>query len=257
MLYRSVTGPFSVLEAATALSFTVARTQRFLAYLADRGWLARVQRGLYLPVPLDAIEPGEWREDPWIIASRVFGPSCYIGGWTACEHWDLTEQIFLETVVFTTRRVRNREAQIQGFSFRIKRTAQWKTFGTRPVWRNQNRMDISDPSRTVTDVLDDPSLGGGIRHVSGVVTTYFESEHRNDTLLENYIRQVGNRTGFKRLGYLVETLGIHAPALLQACKRGASSGVSLLDPSLPNEGPVLRRWNLRVNSTIPQESVAS
>ena len=79
-LYRSIAGSFSVEEAATALSFTTTRTQRFLAYLADRGWLVRVCRGLYAPIPLDAISPSEWREDPWVIAVKLFGPDYYIGG---------------------------------------------------------------------------------------------------------------------------------------------------------------------------------
>jgi len=29
----------------------------------------------------------------------------YIGGWTAAHHWELTEQLFNETLVFTTRRL--------------------------------------------------------------------------------------------------------------------------------------------------------
>ena len=37
-----INGPFSVQEASEALSFPTTRTQRFLAYLAERGWLARV-----------------------------------------------------------------------------------------------------------------------------------------------------------------------------------------------------------------------
>lgn len=256
-LYRSATGPFSVREAAAALSFTMPRTHRFLAYLAERGWLVRVCRGLYAPIPLDAIDPSAWREDPWVIASKLFGPDYYIGGWTACEHWDLTEQIFRETVVVTTKRVRSKEADIQGFPFRIRRTTPRKTFGTKPVWRDQTRVYVSDPSRTIVDVLDDPTLGGGIRHIADVVHTYFRGEHRDDTLLEDYVRRVGNRTIFKRLGYLLETLDVHAPSLLQACETSVSSGIGLLDPSLPDEGPVVWRWRLRENGKVPSDGMAS
>ena len=254
-LYRSVTGPFSVQEAADALSFTIPRTHRFLAYLAERGWLVRVYRGLYAPIPLDAINPSEWREDPWIVASKLFGPDCYIGGWTACEHWDLTEQVFRATVVVTTRRVRGKEAEIQGFPFRIRRTTRRKTFGTKPVWRDQTRVHISDPTRTIVDVLDEPSLGGGIRHVADVVGTYFRVEHRDDKLLVEYLQRAGNRTAFKRLGYLLESLGVHAPALIRTCKTSLSTGVGLLDPSLPDDGPVVWRWRLRENGTIPSDGV--
>ncbi len=217
----------------------------------------RVCRGLYAPIPLDAIDPSAWREDPWVIASKLFGPDYYVGGWTACEHWDLTEQIFRETVVVTTKRVRSKEADIQGFPFRIRRTTPRKTFGTKPVWRDQTRVYVSDPSRTIVDVLDDPTLGGGIRHIADVVDTYFRGEHRDDTLLADYARRVGNRTSFKRLGYLLETLGIHAPSLLQACETSVSSGIGLLDPSLPDDGPVVWRWRLRENGRVSSEGTAS
>ena len=26
-----------------------------------------------------------------MVAAKLFGPDCYLGGWTACEHWDLTD----------------------------------------------------------------------------------------------------------------------------------------------------------------------
>ena len=256
-LYRSVTGPFSVQEAADALSLSIPRAHRFLAYLAERGWLVRVCRGLYAPIPLDAINPSEWREDPWVVASKLFGPDYYIGGWTACEHWDLTEQVFRATVVVTTKRVRGKEAEIQGFPYRIRRTARRRTFGTKPVWRDQTRVNVSDPTRTVVDILDDPSLGGGIRHVADVVGTYFGVEHRDDTLLEEYLRRAGNRTAFKRLGYLLESLEVHAPNLLKVCQKSLSTGVGLLDPSLPGDGPVVWRWKLRVNGTVQSDGVAA
>ena len=256
-LYRSVNGPFTVREAAGALTLGITPTQRFLAYLADRGWLVRIQRGLYGPVSLDAAEPSQLREDPWIVAVKLFGPSCYMGGWPACEHWGLTDQIFRETVVITTRRLRSKAAEIQGFPFLVKRTGEDKTFGTRPVWRAQTRVYVSDPSRTVADILDDPSLGGGIRHVTDVLGVYFNSEHRDDALLADYIGRIGNHTSFKRLGYLLETLSIQAPALFEACKVGVSAGISRLDPGMPARGRIVSRWNLRVNATIAAEAAAS
>ena len=257
-LYRSANGPFSVQEASDALSFTTTRTQRFLAYLAERGWLVRVHRGLYAPIPLDALNPGEWREDPWIIAAKLLGPDYYIGGWTACEHWGLTEQIFLDTVVVTTRKMRSKRIRAQGFPFLVKRAPEKRMFGTKLIWRDQTRANVSDPSCTLVDVLENPSLGGGIRHVVDVMGAYFKEGHRDDELLASYVRHIGNRVVFKRLGYLLETLDIYAPALLQTCEAGVSSGVSRLDPSLPNVGPVAWRWNLRVNRRVqPEKALTS
>ena len=256
LLNQEFDGPFSVREAALALGYTIEGSHRFLAYLAARGWLVRVSRGYYATVPLDAIVPTEWREDPWLIASKVYGPSCYIGGWTACEYWNLTDQLFNATVLFTTRKVRNTETDVQGSPLRIRHTRHDNLFGTQPVWRGRSKVDISDPSRTLVDILDAPELGAGIRHVAEVLDSYFDSEHLDESLLLEYAGRLGNRTVFKRLGCLLETLGIEAPELVQACREQMSSGISLLDPSMPGRGPTRRRWNLRLNATILSERSA-
>jgi len=249
ILYRETSKPFTPKEASKLLSLTIDRTRRFLVYLVDMEWLARVRRGLYTTVPMDAAVPSKWREDPWVIASVLFSP-CYIGGWSACEHWNLTDQIFRETVVITSRQIRHRQTAIGGASFRVKVVGDKKIFGTSVVWRGQARILISNPSKTIVDILDDPNIGGGIRHIAEVLNTYFESDHRKDEQLIEYINDLGNRSVFKRLGYLVEKLDIHAPMLINTCREKSSAGVVSLEPAAPRKGKITRRWNLRINVTI-------
>ena len=117
-LHRDLPGAFDVEHASAALGLEVDRTRKLLAYLARRGWLSRVRRGLYVAVPLDTRRPGEWVEDPWVVADRIFSP-CYIGGWSACQHWSLTDQVFRTILVVTGKKVRSREPVIQGTPYRI------------------------------------------------------------------------------------------------------------------------------------------
>ena len=252
VLHRRLKGPFSVAEAASVWSLDKNRARRLMAYLAARGWLSRVRRDSYTTVPLGASSPKQWREDPWVVAAKTFSP-CYLGGWTACEHWGLTEQLFREMIVFTTRRVRHRREEIQGTRFRVKVIADSRMFGLVEVWRAQNQVRLSDPSRTIVDLLDDPPLGGGMRHVADVLRNYFESASRNDDLLADYSAKIGNRAVFKRLGYLLETLGITSTKLTELCSRKMSTGISLLDPSAKASGPILTRWGLRVNVKLLAE----
>jgi predicted transcriptional regulator of viral defense system len=100
------------------------------------------------------------------------------------------------------------------------------------------------------DVLDNPSLGGGIKHTAEVLLEYFSGEHRNDRLLIGYVTRLRNRTVHKRLGYLVETLAIDAPDIIKFCKRNLSAGYSKLDPAIRTKGRLVRRWNLEVNVRI-------
>ncbi|MBI4602940.1 MAG: hypothetical protein HY721_13365, partial [Planctomycetes bacterium] len=201
--------------------------------------------------PLGAPEPSQWREDPWVIAAKTFAP-CYIGGWSACEHWGLTEQVFRDVVIVTGRPVRRQRVEIQGNPFRLKALPSTKQFGTRQVWRGRVRVLVSDPARTVVDILDDPAIGGGIRHAASVIKAYLESEHRDDALLLEHARRRGNRAVFKRLGHIVEVLGIPAQGIQDACKASKSLGLALLDPRVPAKGRIVKRWSLRVNVELPR-----
>ena len=82
-LHRRAHGAFDVADVARILGIDHNEAGQLLVYLARRGWLSRVRRGLYVAVPLDARRSGEWIEDPWVVAERLFSP-CYVGGWGAC-----------------------------------------------------------------------------------------------------------------------------------------------------------------------------
>ncbi len=71
-LHRDLPGAFDVGHAPAAFASEADRARNLLAYLARRGWLSRVRRGLYVPVPLDSRRPGEWTEDSWVVADRAF-----------------------------------------------------------------------------------------------------------------------------------------------------------------------------------------
>jgi len=254
-LHAKATGPLTAADAASLLGLDLARTRRLLAYLAGRGWLSRVRHGLYTTVPLGATSPSEWRGDPWVVAATAFAP-CYIGGFSACEHWGLTDQIFRDIVIITGAAQRETSVTIQDTVFRLKFQSQKKHFGTRPVWRGQTKVSVSDASRTVVDILDNPRLGGGIRHVGEVVASYFDGEHRDDYRLFDYAMRVGMRAVFKRLGFIVETMRIDAPSVVERCLSALSSGVSSLDPSISTKGHITKRWNLRVNVALnPREEM--
>jgi len=204
---------------------------------------------VYITVPLDAANPSEWRSDPWIVAESLFAP-CYIGGWSAAEHWGFTDQIFADVIVFTASRVRERRQIIQGTTYLLSVVSEAKLFGLATVWRGTTRISVSDPARTVVDILHRPRIGGGIKHAAEIVTEFFDGEHRDDDSLIKYARRLGNRTICKRLGYIVECLGVDAPRLIDFCKENVSAGYSKLDPGIARRGRLLRRWNLDVNVSL-------
>ena len=214
--------------------------------LAERGWLSRARHGLYWPVPLDAATPADWTDDPWLMAAKLY-PTGYVGGWSACEHWGFTDQLFRELLVFTPDRGAPRHALAGVTPIRARIVRPQRIFGVRSAWRRSTRVSVSDPTRTVVDLLADPAVGGGIGHAAEVLAAYLASSHRDDELLFGYIERLGNRAAYKRLGYIAEVLALGDSALVDVCHSRISRGVSLLDPSAAARGPIVTRWNLRVN----------
>lgn len=249
LLNRQQKGPFKTSDAAKTMGIEKKKASRLLAHWASRGWLSRIRKGLYITVPLGAVNPADRREDPWIVATRIFEP-CYIGGWSACEHWGLTEQIFKDIIIITSRKIRERKLNIQNTLYIIKVVNKEKLFGTNIVWREQTKAIVSDPSRTLIDILDDPYIGGGMRHISEVVKNFFMGELRDERRLIEYIEKLNNRTVYKRLGYIIETLNLNLQNLIKTCHTNLSKGYSTFDPTVDAKGTFIRKWNLRVNTKI-------
>jgi predicted transcriptional regulator of viral defense system len=238
------TGDLVTVEAAArALGLDRLAAAKTLARWAGQGRLRRLRRGLYAVVPLAANPEDTPVEDAWRLVPRLFAPG-YVGGATAAHHWDLTEQHFRTTFVFTARRFRRRNVDVQGAEFVLRHRAQRQLFGTRPAWRGTTRVDVSDLHRTIIDMLDDPSTGGGVRHVADCLRSYLGKRDANPETLLDYAGRVGNGAVYKRLGFLLENLGGPAP-VIAGCKERLTAGVVKLDPAIASKR-LVTRWRLWV-----------
>jgi predicted transcriptional regulator of viral defense system len=233
----------SVDAACAALGGDRVVAAKTLARWARQGWLKRLRRGLYAAVPL-AARPGDSAiEDPWRLVPQLFSPG-YVGGATAAQHWDLTEQLFRSVFVFTARKIRKRELEVQGAPFVLRHRAERLLFGTRSVWRGTTRVDVSDLHRTVVDMLDDPSTGGGIRQVADCLRSYLGNRESDPAVLLDYASRLGNGAVYKRLGFLLEREGKAAPTVAE-CRQRLTEGTVKLDPGVPSPR-LVTRWRLWV-----------
>lgn len=250
-IIRRTKGTVSVTEAADILKLPSTEAAKMLARWATKGWLARVQRGLYVPVPLESRTSDVALEDPWLVADRLYAP-CYIGGWSAAEHWDLTEQIFRTVVVMTTCKPRDRRPEIRGAAFLLRTVPERAMFGFKPVWRGQVKVNVSDPTRTVLDLFNDPNLGGGLRPSVDIFSSYLNSDSRDLSLLIAYGDRLGNGAVFKRLGFLLERLVPDEEGIIADCRTRISKGNAKLDPKLSADR-LITRWRLWVPDNWAKE----
>jgi len=202
-IIRNTKGTVSVGDAAKILNVASTDAAKMLSRWSKKGWMSRIRRGLYVSVPLESKTADVPLEDPWLIVDRLFSP-CYIGGWSAAEYFDLTEQIFSTVVVMTVQKPRDRRPVIKDTGFMLRTVPEKAMFGLKPVWRGQVKILVSDPARTLLDMLVDPFFGGGIRSVKDMLINFLQSKNKNLDLLIEYSEKLGNGAVFKRLGFLLE-----------------------------------------------------
>lgn len=240
----------SIEDAATALAVDRGVAAKLLARWQEQGWLKRVGPGLYAPVPLDALTTEQVLKDPWVLVPALFAPG-YIGGWTAAEHWNFTEQLFRGIFVFTARPFRNKEQTVQGVSFTLKKTPENAIFGTKNIWRGQARVPVSDKHRTIIDLLADPATGGGIRHVDRCLQHYLRDPEADPDILVRYAEKLQNGAVFKRLGFLVSGRPGNE-RLADSCRQRLTQGNAKLDPALSSRR-LVKAWRLWVPKTWKTE----
>jgi predicted transcriptional regulator of viral defense system len=243
---RQAQGLIDAEHVMSALAMDRKSAAKTLARWFAQGRLQRVGPGLYVAIPLDATTSGQALEDPWILVPSLFGPA-YVGGWTAAEHWDLTEQLFRDVFVFTTKTFRSKKHDVHGITFLLRHIQPHALFGLRNIWRGQIKVPISDVHRTIIDMLADPSTGGGIRHVADCFAAYFKHKDANPKTLIQYAERLGNGAVFKRMGFLAETLS-DQQLIVEVSRKRLTQGNAKLDPGLASPR-LMRRWRLWIPTT--------
>jgi predicted transcriptional regulator of viral defense system len=148
-------------------------------------------------------------------------------------------------MVMTVQKPRDRSPKIKGVAYMLRTVSEKALFGLRSVWRGQVKISVSDPTRTILDMLSDPVLGGGIRSTRDMFTNYLRSENKNLGLLIDYSAKLGNGAVFKRLGFLLELVAPDETEKIEQCRARLTAGNAKLDPNLNNER-LITGWRLWV-----------
>lgn len=242
-ILRVSKGIITIGLVSSELNISRTSASKLLSWWNRQGWVYRIRRGVYIPVPLESSTSDPVIEDPWIVASHLFDP-CYVGGWSAAGYWDLTEQIYQSIVIITTRKnKRKKSLAIGNTEFYVKSISGNIYFGYNGIWRGQVKVNVSDPSRTIIDMLSDTNLGGGIRPIYDIFINYMKSDNRDLHTLLEYASRINNRTIFKRLGFLLETRYPEELDFINECHSQISSGYSKLDPNLKAD-KLIAKWKL-------------
>lgn len=239
---------FTTDDAHQILSGKRQGTNKMLARLHQKRWVLRLQRGLYLLLPFEAGVEGRYSIHPFRIAPHLTEPHA-IAYWSALHHYGYTEQIPTTTFVATTAQRGSTVLEIEdlGLTYRFVVLAARKFFGLRSIWIEGEEITITDQAKTVVDCFDRPEYCGGIVEAAKGLHEALTEGHVSPPQLTEYVTRMGNRTIFKRMGYLVELMALPVGQELQRWRQDLSAGYGLLDPLASDDGPYDSRWQLRLN----------
>ena len=221
-------------------------TPQFLERLQSKGWVRRIRRERFAVIPLSSGEDRSPQLHEFVVAMELVFPAM-IAYWSALNHHGLTEQLPRTVFVATDHPVRRQPGDVLGVTYKIVSLKPSKVFGVMKEWIDEVPFSVTDREKTIIDGLDLPQYVGGVSEIIKALTGFWKT--LDEKKLRKYAAKIGNSAVAKRLGFMMETLGLgDVEAFRTEVPR--ASGFSALDPTMPKHGKYNRRWGLLVNAEI-------
>lgn len=158
-----------------------------------------------------------------------------------------------ETLTFITpKRKQAMRLRLLGVRFELVFIKPDRMFGAALLGEPGLRIRVTEPERTVIDMLDRSDLCGGVRAAAAALALAWPAlDHER---LTAYLERFAGGTVPRRIGYIAERLGLMPPGdpLAARWRELLGAGYSLLERGGPAEGPFVRRWGLRDNVGMRQ-----
>lgn len=219
-----------------------ATVRKLLSDMTKRGVIMRIKDGLYHRIPyekkLDQYFPN-WH----LTAEAMVQPKdYYIGFYSALDiHGLITQPSIVEQIV-NQEQVKPKIQQVKNVRFEFITLSKNRFFGYKNQWIDDfHKVNCSDPEKTFLDCLYKPDYAGGITEI--VKALYKSKEKLQTTKFQEYLEKFNTQAVYKRLGFIVNQLGLF-PDLQDFIYGKITSSYAPLDPSLPKQGNYSSKWGI-------------
>ncbi|WP_248345743.1 type IV toxin-antitoxin system AbiEi family antitoxin domain-containing protein [Anaeromyxobacter paludicola] len=214
--------------------------------LVQKRALARIGRGKYLVRPLRTLNRATTPSAAVLAAALLQGEPYYLGGRWALTFHRLTEQQYSSALdAFAARRHQGRRLGAARLAFHRVQAAQFD-YGIAAVTVEGVPVQLSDPERTLLDLLDFPSVAGtsddALRLVEPVLPKVSARK------LVEYAARGSRSSTCQRLGVLLERAGVSGRVVAALHERVRSTkSVLSMRPGVPRVGRLNPSWRVVEN----------
>lgn len=222
--------------------------------LLRKGVLERIERGVYLIRPVRALLRPTSPSAPMVVAAMLDAEPYYLGGLWALTQHGLTDQQYVSVMDAFVTRVRSAR-HVAGAKVAFHSVPpRAMEYGVSEVRIEEVNVRVSDPPRTLLDLLDYPRMVGGLRVAVGL---FVAALSRVDvaTLVDYAVR--GSRAATcQRLGVLLERVRTPEPVLRKLNARiQEPRPLTSMVPG-PRKGRVNGRWTVVENDGALETTTA-
>ncbi len=216
---------------------------KIVSRLKKKNILAPMKRGLYVFSPLESGPSGRG-VDELLIPSFYFPKNnYYIGYSTMFNYYGFTEQIFQTLYVLNTSF--NKKKVILGIAFKFLKVPQGRMYGIKKIDIKGRSVMISDKERTLIDLLYFNKSVGGVSAASEIFKKMIQDKKCDVKKLINYAAKFPNVTIRKRIGVLLELLGINDAELSPLIKSVKNTAISSLGKA--RKGVLSTKWRVIID----------
>ena len=239
-------------EISAALGITAKQERDLLSFMSKKGILIRLMRSVYL-VPLKIPPGGKLAVSEYYILSRLMKVlhGCYqISGPNAFRFYGFDDQIPNKVYVYNNRICGERS--IGNIEFIFIKTSDNRLGGLNKFKTSDGSIAIfASRSRALIDAVYDWSRYNTLPRAYKWIEADVKKDPRFADELILMTIKFGNKGTVRRIGYLLETLGVEASVLgKMKGKKGSTKSLIAWMPDRPSKGSINKYWGLIINGEI-------
>lgn len=224
---------------------------KLVSNMVKRKIIARLKGGKYLIIPQELGDIDKYIGN-WYIAARevINSPDCYIAFYSAMQHWGMLTQPITKVLVATPQRqFISKEMKDKLVIIFVNKKFIW---GIKEDWVTKTeKVRFSDLEKTIIDCLAYPKHCGGITEIAKGI--WIVRDKIDYIKLCDYVNKYDKNAVAKRLGYILEILGIDQSGAKSRLKKYIKDRYDLFDPTLPKR--ILNKNNWRLIDNVGQKTI--
>jgi len=237
-------------ELTDALGINSKQERELLSRMSRKGLITRLKRGAYL-VPPKMPPGGRYGVDEYLILEKlmeVLKGRFQISGPNAFSYYGFSDQVPNRVYVYNNRIYGERKIGSLEFSF-IKTDDNRLGGATIFKTRTGSKGIMASKSRALLDAVYDWPRFNTIPRAYQWIAEEIKKDRDFAKDLVKITVKYANQGTYRRLGYLLENLGVNR-SLIDSLKRKlrVSKSLFLWVPSRPAKGPVNKEWGLIINA---------